>query len=84
MDVNDFFVWYGEHVIGVVIVQILFGGEWKLGKVGQGFKIFWVDVGGVEFGFVVWYIVVNVVQCLFQMCGLECDDFIVVGSFYGV
>ena len=53
---------HGEHAKGIVLAQVLLGGEGKLGKVCQGAQIRGVHAGGVKFLAVVRHLVIGVLQ----------------------
>ncbi len=72
---------YGEHAVGVVVAQVLLGGEWEAGKVGQRFQILRMDARRVEFLPVGGDARIGVRQRPAHALDLQRDNFVAAGAF---
>ena len=84
VDANHLFARYRKHAVGVVVTQILLGGEGKAGEVGQRLEIIRVHPGSIEAGPVMGHVGLDLLQRRFEALGLQGGDFIAAGVFDGM
>ena len=84
MNADNLLAWHCEHVVGIVVAQILLGGEGEFGQVGQRLEVIGMHPGSLEPGAVMRHVLVNVVQRPFQALGLQCGNLVAAGIFDGV
>ena len=73
--------WHGKQAKRIVIAQIRFSHERKLGQVGQRFQIVRMHTFVVKGFFVVWHVVVSVLERPLQALQLQRGDFVAAGLF---
>ena len=76
--------WHCKHAIGIAVAQIGFGGERKLGQVGQRMAITGVHASCIKLEFVYRRVVVGVLQRGLQAFELQRTQLIDAGFFYGL
>ncbi len=80
MEARDLVARRGEQAEGVVVAQVLLGGEGELGEVGEGLQIVGMDAGGVELGAVMGHAVVDAMQRPFQPFDLQRGQLVARGG----
>ena len=80
VDAHDLLARHGEHAEGIVVAQVLLGGEGELGEVGQRVEVVGMHAGGVERLPVVGHVVVDVPQRPLQPLELQGGDLVARGD----